>query len=128
METVGRSLPGVEVKIVDPESGAELGDNEQGELCSRGHVVMLGYYKDEEATRKAIDEDGWLHSGDLALRQPNGYYRITGRIKDMVFGVARTYILARSKSSCSPIRTSNRRRSWGCRTRNTVRNYVPGFV
>jgi fatty-acyl-CoA synthase len=84
VETVGRPIPGVEVKIIDPHSGEELGDNQQGELCSRGHVVMLGYYKDPAATRMAIDKDGWLHSGDLALRQPNGYYRITGRIKDMV--------------------------------------------
>ena len=84
VETVGRPIPGVEVKIIDPHSGEELGDNQQGELCSRGHVVMLGYYKDPAATQSAIDKDGWLHSGDLGVRQPNGYYRITGRIKDMV--------------------------------------------
>ncbi|MFP6692823.1 MAG: AMP-binding protein [Pirellulales bacterium] len=84
VETVGRTIPGVEAKIVNPETGEELGDNEQGEFCSRGHVVMIGYYKDEEATRRAIDADGWLHSGDLAVRLPNGYYKITGRIKDMV--------------------------------------------
>ncbi|MEZ6112736.1 MAG: AMP-binding protein [Pirellulaceae bacterium] len=84
VETVGRPLPGVEVKIVDPASGATLDDNQQGELCSRGHVVMQGYYNDAEATAATIDRDGWLHSGDLALRLPNGYYRITGRIKDMV--------------------------------------------
>jgi len=84
VETVGRPLPGVEVKIVDAHSGAELGDNEPGELCTRGHLVMLGYYKDPDATRAAIDPDGWLHTGDIALRLANGYYRITGRIKDMV--------------------------------------------
>ncbi|MBI2825930.1 MAG: AMP-binding protein [Planctomycetia bacterium] len=84
VETVGRPLPGVEVKLVDPATGRELGDNEQGELCARGHVVMLGYYNNPEATAKAIDADGWLHTGDLAVRQSNGYYRITGRIKDMV--------------------------------------------
>jgi len=84
VETVGRPLPGVEVKLVDPASGEELGDNQQGELCARGHVVMLGYYGDPEATAKAIDPEGWLHTGDLALRLPNGYYKITGRIKDMV--------------------------------------------
>jgi fatty-acyl-CoA synthase len=84
VETVGRCLPGVEVKIIDPISGQTLGDHQQGELCSRGHVVMLGYYKNPEATAAAIDQEGWLHSGDLALRLPNGYYRITGRIKDMV--------------------------------------------
>jgi fatty-acyl-CoA synthase len=84
VETVGQSIPGVEIKIVDPASGKELEDNEQGELCSRGHVVMLGYYNNPEATAAAIDTDGWLHSGDLAVRLPNGYFKITGRIKDMV--------------------------------------------
>jgi fatty-acyl-CoA synthase len=84
VETVGRLFPGVEVKIVDPGSGKTLGDNQQGELCARGHGIMIGYYKNPEATAAAIDRDGWLHSGDLAMRLPNGYYRITGRIKDMV--------------------------------------------
>jgi fatty-acyl-CoA synthase len=84
VQTVGRMIPGIEVKLVDPATGAMLGDNEQGELCTRGHVVMLGYYNNPEATAGAIDADGWLHSGDLALRLPNGYYRITGRIKDMI--------------------------------------------
>lgn len=84
VESVGRPLPGVEVKLVDPAGGETLGDNRQGELCARGHVTMLGYYSDPAATAAAIDAEGWLHTGDLALRQPNGYYRITGRIKDMV--------------------------------------------
>jgi fatty-acyl-CoA synthase len=84
VETVGRSLPGVEVKVVDPATGKELGDNEQGELCTRGHVVMLGYYNNPEATAAAIDSEGWLHTGDLTVRLPNGYYKITGRLKDMV--------------------------------------------
>lgn len=84
VETVGRPIPGVEVKIVDPATGAILADEQQGELCSRGHGVMIGYYKNPEATAAAIDEEGWLHSGDLAVRLPNGYYKITGRIKDMV--------------------------------------------
>lgn len=84
VETVGRPLPGVEVKIVDPASGAALPDNTPGELCARGHVVMLGYYNNPEATRQAIDAEGWLHTGDLAVRLSNGYYKITGRLKDMV--------------------------------------------
>jgi fatty-acyl-CoA synthase len=84
VETVGRALPGMEVKIVDPQSGDSLSDGEQGELCTRGHGVMLKYYGNEEATRAAIDAEGWLHTGDLAVRNSNGYYRITGRIKDMV--------------------------------------------
>jgi fatty-acyl-CoA synthase len=84
VETVGRPIPGVEVRVVDPVTGETLGDNRQGELCARGHVVMLGYYKNPEATRAAIDPDGWLHTGDLAIRLPSGHYKITGRIKDMV--------------------------------------------
>ena len=84
VSTVGRSMPFVETKIVDPETGAELPDGETGEFCSRGYNTMRGYYKMEEATKAVIDEDNWLHSGDLAVRDPNGYYRITGRIKDMI--------------------------------------------
>jgi fatty-acyl-CoA synthase len=84
VETVGRPLPGWEVKIVDPETGQPQPDNAQGELCARGHGVMLGYYNNPEATAAAIDADGWLHTGDLAVRLPSGYYKITGRLKDMV--------------------------------------------
>lgn len=84
VKTVGRMIPGIEVKLIDPASGETLGDNQQGELCTRGHVVMIGYYNMPEATTAAIDSDGWLHTGDLAVRTPDGYYRITGRIKDMI--------------------------------------------
>ncbi|MDB5384395.1 MAG: lcfB 2 [Planctomycetaceae bacterium] len=84
VKTVGKPIPGVDVKLLDPVTGEEVGNDQQGELCSRGHGVMLGYYKMPEATAAAIDQAGWLHTGDLALRQSNGYYRITGRIKDMV--------------------------------------------
>lgn len=84
VKTVGRPIPDIEVKLVDPETGDTLPDNQQGELCTRGHVVMKGYYAMPEQTAAAIDADGWLHSGDLAVRQSDGYYRITGRIKDMI--------------------------------------------
>ncbi|MGD9644575.1 MAG: AMP-binding protein [Pirellulales bacterium] len=84
VETVGRPLPGVEVKVVEPGSTEPLADNQQGELCARGHGIMIGYYHDPDATARAIDAEGWLHTGDLAVRLPNGYYRITGRIKDLV--------------------------------------------
>jgi fatty-acyl-CoA synthase len=84
VKTVGRPLPGFEVRLIDPASGRVLGDEEQGELCARGHGVMLGYYSMPEQTARAIDAEGWLHTGDLASRMANGYYRITGRIKDMV--------------------------------------------
>ena len=82
--TVGRPLPGVKVKIVNPETGEERGDGQPGEVCGWGHGVMLGYYRDPERTAEAIDADGWLHTGDLGLREANGCYRITGRLKDMI--------------------------------------------
>ena len=82
--TVGRVLPGVEARVVDPETGRPLPDGQSGELCTRGHNVMLGYYKLPEMTARAIDAEGWLHTGDLAARQPNGYFHITGRLKDLV--------------------------------------------
>jgi fatty-acyl-CoA synthase len=82
--TVGFELPNVEVKVVNPETGNECAPNEQGEICCRGYNVMKGYYKNEEATQKAIDIDGWMHSGDLAVKTPDGFYKITGRIKDMI--------------------------------------------
>lgn len=82
--TVGFELPNVEVKIVNPETGDECITGEQGEICCRGYNVMKGYYNNPEATERAIDMHGWLHSGDLAIRDENGFYRITGRIKDMI--------------------------------------------
>jgi fatty-acyl-CoA synthase len=82
--TVGRTIPGFEAKIVDVETGKELPDGKQGELCGRGHGVMIGYYNMPDKTAEAIDSDGWLHTGDLAIREPNGYYRITGRLGDMI--------------------------------------------
>lgn len=84
VSTVGRAMPHTECKIVDPETGEDCPPNVDGEFCSRGYNTMKGYYKMEEATRQAIDEDGWLHSGDIAKVDEKGYYRITGRIKDMI--------------------------------------------
>jgi fatty-acyl-CoA synthase len=82
--TVGRALPGVECKIVDPATGLDCPDNVDGEFVARGYNIMKGYYKMPEATKAAIDEQGWLHTGDLARRTPDGNYKITGRIKDMI--------------------------------------------
>ncbi|MDD2271702.1 MAG: AMP-binding protein [Desulfuromonadaceae bacterium] len=82
--TVGRALPGAEVKIVDIETGATLPPGKQGELCARGYMVMKGYYKMPEETASVIDADGWLHTGDLAIMDENGYCKITGRIKQMI--------------------------------------------
>ena len=82
--TVGRAMPEIECKIVDPETGEDLPDNVTGEFVARGYNIMKGYYKMPEATAAAIDKDGWLHTGDLACRTPEGNYRITGRLKDMI--------------------------------------------
>ena len=84
VNTVGRHLPGVECKIVSPETGEDLPDNVDGEFVARGYNIMKGYYKMPAATAAVIDEDGWLHTGDLARRLPDGNYKITGRIKDMI--------------------------------------------
>jgi len=84
VNTVGRALPGIECKIVDPQTGEDLPDNVDGEFVARGYNVMKGYYKMPEATAAAIDKDGWLHTGDLARRDENGYFKITGRIKHMI--------------------------------------------
>lgn len=82
--TVGKLMPNVEGKIIDPQTGKIQPMNVPGEFCSRGYNTMSGYYKMPEETRLAVDKDGWLHSGDLATVDKNGYYRITGRIKDMI--------------------------------------------
>lgn len=84
VETVGSAFPGVECKIIDPETGKELPDGESGEFVARGFNIMKGYYKMPEATAQAIDKDGWLHSGDICMRTPDGYYKVTGRLKDMI--------------------------------------------
>ena len=83
-ETVGYAFPHVECKIIDPETGAPVKPGENGEFCARGYNTMKGYYKMPDATRATIDENGWLHSGDLAAMDENGNYRITGRLKDMI--------------------------------------------
>ena len=84
VSTVGAVLPGVEARIVDPESGEILGPGVQGELQARSSMVMQGYYNMPEATAAAIDAEGWLHTGDLAEVDEDGYYKITGRLKDMI--------------------------------------------
>ena len=84
VSTVGRVHPHVEVKIVDPESGAIVPRGVPGELCTRGYSVMLGYWGNEQATHEAIDSAGWMHTGDLATADAEGYINIVGRIKDMI--------------------------------------------
>ncbi len=84
VSTVGTALPNVEIKLVDPETGEATPVGEQGELLTRSFMVMKGYYNLPEASAAAIDKDGWLHTGDLATVDDDGYYRITGRLKDMI--------------------------------------------
>lgn len=82
--TVGRDYPFVEVQVIDPETGEICPPGVQGEMCCRGFNVMKGYYNNPEATAEIIDKNGFLHSGDLGVKDEDGYYRITGRIKDMI--------------------------------------------
>jgi fatty-acyl-CoA synthase len=84
VSTVGKALPHTEVKIVDHLTGKTVPVGETGELCTRGYHVMKGYYRDPAATKRAIDDDGWLHTGDLAVCDERGYFRITGRAQDMI--------------------------------------------
>ncbi|MBA2851063.1 fatty-acyl-CoA synthase [Methanococcus maripaludis] len=84
VESVGKAMPHCEVKIIDPETGEKLAPGNVGEICCRGYNVMKGYYKMPEKTAEVIEKDGWLHSGDLAVEDEDGYYKIVGRIKDMI--------------------------------------------
>jgi len=82
--TIGRAAPHVEIKIIDPTTGKTVPRGEPGEFCTRGYSVMLGYWDDPEKTAEAIDDEGWMHTGDLAVMREDGYCNIVGRIKDMV--------------------------------------------
>jgi fatty-acyl-CoA synthase len=81
---VGRAYPNLEAKIIIPETGKDAPPNTIGEIVTRGYHVMKGYYKMPEATAQAIDKDGWLHTGDLGMMDEDGYFKITGRLKDMI--------------------------------------------
>jgi fatty-acyl-CoA synthase len=83
-QTIGQALPGIEVAIIDPETGKIAPIGTDGEICCRGYNNMLGYYKMPEQTAKCIDANGWLHSGDIGRMDKDGYYYITGRLKDLI--------------------------------------------
>lgn len=83
-ETVGKTMPGVEIIIIDPNTGKECNPGEPGEVCCRGYLKMKGYYNMPEETAKTIDKEGWLHSGDIGIMSKDGYLSITGRLKDMI--------------------------------------------
>ena len=84
VSSVGRIHPHVEIKVIDPETGQVVPRGSSGELCTRGYCVMLGYWNDPAATAAAVDEAHWMHTGDLATMDGDGYIRIVGRIKDMI--------------------------------------------
>jgi fatty-acyl-CoA synthase len=83
-QTVGRVHPHVEVKVVDPDTGRIVPRGQSGELCTRAYSVMLGYWRDDDRTRAALDDEGWMHTGDLGLMRADGYCVVTGRSKDMI--------------------------------------------
>ena len=82
--SIGRAHPHVEIKIVDPDTGETVDRGEPGEFCTRGYSVMLGYWREDDKTAQAIDSDGWMHTGDLAVMRADGYCNVVGRIKDMI--------------------------------------------
>ena len=84
VSTVGQVMPHVEIKVIDPDSGLTLPRNEPGELCTRGYSVMLGYWNEPDKTAEAIDASRWMHTGDIAIMDTDGYVNIVGRIKDLV--------------------------------------------
>ena len=110
VSTVGLVHPHLEVKIVDPETGLTVPRGEPGELCTRGYSVMLGYWNEPDKTAEAIDTARWMHTGDLAVMDSDGYLNITGRIKDMVIRGGETSTRGRSRSSFTPTQTSSTRR------------------
>ena len=127
VETVGRPIPGIEVKVIDPATGQALADDEQGELCARGHVVMLGYYKNPEATAAAIDRRrlaAHRRLGGAAAERLLQNHR-----PDQGHGHPRRrehLSRARSRNSCSRIRRSSKRRWSACPIRNMAKNCAPG--
>jgi acyl-CoA synthetase (AMP-forming)/AMP-acid ligase II len=99
---------------------------EQGELCTRGYLVMKGYDKEPEATARAIDTDGWLHTGDLATMRPDGYFRITGRLKDMIIRGGENIYPREVEEFLYTHRRSPTFRWWGCRMRSWARRWRVG--
>ncbi len=121
--TVGKALPRTEMKIASLIDGTTLPVGEQGEVCARGYMVMKGYDDDPEATARAVDAEGWLHTGDLGLMRSDGYIHLTGRAKDMIHSWRRkTFIRVRSKSSSTHTLRLPRFRSSDCLTKGSERS------
>ncbi|GIT25625.1 MAG: hypothetical protein CM1200mP41_16690 [Gammaproteobacteria bacterium] len=111
----GQPLPQTEASIRDPETDAILPIGQVGEICARGYGVMLGYHDRPEATAQAIDEHGWLHTGDLGTMDSRGVIRITGRIKDMIIRGGENHFPVEIKMHCWSTRASQKWPSWGSR-------------
>ena len=124
--TVGRVHPHVQVKIVNAE-GRIAPRGEPGELCTRGYSVMQGYWADPERTEEVIDAAGWMHTGDLAVLDDDGYCNIVGRVKDMIIRGGKTSIRGRSRSSFISIPRCSRLRSSASRTASMERRSAPSF-
>ena len=114
--------PHVEVRIADQATGETLERGATGELCTRGYSVMRGYWNDPARTAEAIDADGWMHTGDLAVMADDGYLSIVGRIKDMVIRGGENVYPRRSRSTSTATPTSSRCRASACPTSATARS------
>ena len=127
VSTVGQVQPHLEIKIVDPETGATVPPWRAGEFCTKGYSVMHGYWEDPKAkTHEAIDADGWMHTGDLATMDAEGYVNIVGRIKDMVIRGGENIYPREIEEFCTATRRCRTCRWWACPTRNTAKNSAPG--
>jgi fatty-acyl-CoA synthase len=124
--TVGRVHPHVEVKVIDPTTGLTVARGTAGEQCTRGYSVMLGYWDDPEATSRALDDGGWMHTGDLAVMDDDGYLKIVGRIKDMIIRGGENISPREVESSCTSSRRSWTSRSSACPASATARRSWPG--
>ena len=127
-ETIGQPLPHVEVQIVDPDTGEVVAPGVLGEVCIRGFCVMQGYYNMPDATADTIDPDGWLHSGDLGTMDERGYFRIEGRLKDMIIRGGENIYPARSRQCSSSIPPSPTSRWSACPTRPGVSRSPRSFA
>lgn len=125
VDSVGRIHPHVEMKLVD-EHGHVVPRGTTGELCTRGYSVMLGYWDDEVRTREVIDAAGWMHTGDLAVIDANGYCSIVGRLKDLIIRGVRTCIRAKSRRFCMRFRRFRACRYSVCPTQSLASRYVHG--
>ena len=125
VSTVGKVHPHVQLKVID-EQGRTVPRGESGELCTRGYNVMLGYWGDEEKTTEAIDQAGWMHTGDLGTIDDEGYCNIVGRVKDMIIRGGENIYPREIEEFRSGIRKFRMSVYLACPTRSTAKRYAPG--